>query len=160
MTSLNPFTGVWVPCSFSSSQEVFLKDLPYAVYYDGKKYSRLSSYFLIVRVNDPSYGNRAHVECFFLQKVIPGNIIVRQRGTRFHPGDFVGMGRDHTLFALAGGQVKFAKDPLTGRKWVHVEPTGGPPIHPAYSRQTPHPGFSHLISKTVEKSSSQVTIES
>ncbi|KAG0556989.1 hypothetical protein KC19_11G093400 [Ceratodon purpureus] len=85
------------------------------------------------------------------QKVIPGNIIVRQRGTRFHPGDFVGMGRDHTLFALAGGQVKFAKDPLTGRKWVHVEPTGGPPIHPAYS---------HLSSKTAEKTSSQVTIES
>lgn len=44
------------------------------------------------------------------------------------------MGRDHTLFALAGGQVKFAKDPLTGRKWVHVEPTGGPPVHPAYSQ--------------------------
>jgi large subunit ribosomal protein L27 len=78
------------------------------------------------------------------QKVIPGNIIVRQRGTRFHPGDFVGMGRDHTLFALAGGQVKFAKDPLTGRKWVHVEPTGGPPVHPAYSQlksnaSTPEP---------------------
>ena len=52
-----------------------------------------------------------------LQRVIPGNIIVRKSGTRFHPGDFVGMGRDHTLFALAGGQVKFEKDMLTGRKW-------------------------------------------
>lgn len=76
-----------------------------------------------------------------LQRVIPGNIIVRQRGTRFHPGDFVGMGRDHTLFALAGGQVKFEKDMLTGRKWVHVEPTGGPPVHPAYS---------HLVPKDLE----------
>ena len=70
------------------------------------------------------------MECSFLQKVIPGNIIVRQRGTRFHPGDFVGMGRDHTLFALVGGQVKFAKDPLTGRKWVHVEPSGAIELHP------------------------------
>ncbi|CAK9874739.1 unnamed protein product [Sphagnum jensenii] len=68
------------------------------------------------------------------QRVIPGNIIVRQRGTRFHPGDFVGMGRDHTLFALANGQVRFEKNPLTGRKWVHVDPTGGPPVHPAYSK--------------------------
>ncbi|XP_024403774.1 uncharacterized protein [Physcomitrium patens] len=92
------------------------------------------------------------------QKVIPGNIIVRQRGTRFHPGDFVGMGRDHTLFALAGGQVKFAKDPLTGRKWVHVEPTGGPPVHPAFSQQKPHPGFSHLSSsKNSEKATAEVT---
>lgn len=73
----------------------------------------------------------------WLQVVIPGNIIVRQRGTRFHPGDFVGIGRDHTLFALAGGQVRFKKDQLTGRKWVHVDPTGGPPIHPAYRHLTP-----------------------
>jgi ribosomal protein L27 len=71
---------------------------------------------------------------FGVQRVIPGNIIVRQRGTRFHPGDFVGMGRDHTLFALANGQVRFEKNSLTGRKWVHVDPTGGPPVHPAYSR--------------------------
>ncbi len=71
---------------------------------------------------------------FGMQRVIPGNIIVRQRGTRFHPGDFVGMGRDHTLFALANGQVRFEKNPLTGRKWVHVDPTGGPPVHPAYSK--------------------------
>ncbi|KAG6549488.1 hypothetical protein Mapa_009024 [Marchantia paleacea] len=66
------------------------------------------------------------------QKVIPGNIIVRQRGTRFHPGNFVDMGRDHTLFALAAGQVRFEKNRYTGRKWVHVDPEGGMPIHPVY----------------------------
>jgi large subunit ribosomal protein L27 len=43
------------------------------------------------------------------QAVIPGNIIVRQRGTRFHPGANVGMGRDHTLFSLANGTVLFDK---------------------------------------------------
>jgi large subunit ribosomal protein L27 len=43
------------------------------------------------------------------QSVISGNIIVRQRGTRFHPGANVGMGRDHTLFALAEGTVQFDK---------------------------------------------------
>eukprot|EP00246_Nothoceros_aenigmaticus_P010034 TRINITY_DN2632_c0_g2_i1.p1 TRINITY_DN2632_c0_g2~~TRINITY_DN2632_c0_g2_i1.p1 ORF type:complete len:157 (-),score=14.39 TRINITY_DN2632_c0_g2_i1:146-616(-) len=72
------------------------------------------------------------VKKFGGQRVIPGNIIVRQRGTRFHPGDFVGMGKDHTLFALSVGQVRFAKNKLTGRKWVHVDPAGGKPIHPIY----------------------------
>ena len=43
------------------------------------------------------------------QSVIAGNIIVRQRGTRFHPGANVGIGRDHTLFALADGKVAFDK---------------------------------------------------
>ncbi|KAL2613691.1 hypothetical protein R1flu_025383 [Riccia fluitans] len=66
------------------------------------------------------------------QKVIPGNIIVRQRGTKFHPGNFVGLGRDHTLFALASGQVRFERNRFTGRKWVHVDPEGGIPIHPVY----------------------------
>ncbi len=43
------------------------------------------------------------------EAVIPGNIIVRQRGTRFHAGENVGMGRDHTLFSLAEGKVEFDK---------------------------------------------------
>ena len=42
------------------------------------------------------------------QHVLAGNILVRQRGTNFHPGQNVGIGKDHTLFALADGQVKFA----------------------------------------------------
>ena len=43
------------------------------------------------------------------QAVIPGNIIIRQRGTQYHAGDNVGMGKDHTLFATAEGKVQFAK---------------------------------------------------
>jgi large subunit ribosomal protein L27 len=43
------------------------------------------------------------------QSVIPGNIIVRQRGTQYHPGANVGMGKDHTIFAVAEGKVAFSK---------------------------------------------------
>jgi large subunit ribosomal protein L27 len=53
------------------------------------------------------------------QSVIGGNIIVRQRGTKFYPGTNVGMGRDHTLFATAEGKVFFRKSKL-GRTFVHV----------------------------------------
>ena len=49
------------------------------------------------------------VKCFGGQHVLPGNIIIRQRGTNCHPGAGVGMGRDHTLFALKEGKVKFGK---------------------------------------------------
>lgn len=66
------------------------------------------------------------------QKVVAGNIIVRQRGTKFHPGDFVGMGRDHTLFALKDGKVRFQTQKSNGRKFVHVEPSGGVPLHPSF----------------------------
>lgn len=53
--------------------------------------------------------------------VIPGNIIARQRGTHFHPGKNVGMGRDHTIFAVIAGRVKF--EPYTrGRKRISVYP--------------------------------------
>lgn len=67
-----------------------------------------------------------------MQRVIPGNIIVRQRGTRFHPGNYVGMGKDHTLYALKEGCVKFETHKLSGRKWVHVEPKEGHVLHPVY----------------------------
>jgi len=43
------------------------------------------------------------------QAVIPGNIIIRQRGTKYHPGENVGMGKDHTIFAVAEGIVEFSK---------------------------------------------------
>ena len=56
-----------------------------------------------------SEGRRLGVKKYGGESVIPGNIIVRQRGTKFHPGRNVGMGKDHTLFALAEGQVKFKK---------------------------------------------------
>ncbi|KAG6709511.1 hypothetical protein I3842_06G136000 [Carya illinoinensis] len=79
------------------------------------------------------------VKKFGGERVIPGNIIVRQRGTRFHPGNYVGMGRDHTLYALKQGLVKFERNKLTGRKWVHVEPKDGHVLHPVYSTEAVAP---------------------
>ncbi|GER50366.1 phenylalanine--tRNA ligase alpha subunit [Striga asiatica] len=73
------------------------------------------------------------VKKFGGERVIPGNIIVRQRGTRFHPGNYVGIGKDHTLYALKEGCVKFEKNKLTKRRWVHVEPKEGYEIHPIYA---------------------------
>ncbi|KAK9698841.1 hypothetical protein RND81_08G135000 [Saponaria officinalis] len=73
------------------------------------------------------------VKKFGGERVIPGNIIVRQRGTRFHPGNYVGIGKDHTLYALKEGNVKFEKNKLSGRKWVHVEPKDGHVLHPVYA---------------------------
>ena len=55
------------------------------------------------------------------ENVLAGNIIVRQRGTRFHAGDNVGVGKDHTLFALAGGKVKFELKGMPKRKFVSIE---------------------------------------
>lgn len=68
-----------------------------------------------------SPGQRLGVKKFGGEIVVPGNILVRQRGTKFHPGDQVGMGRDHTLFALVGGAVKFHKG-LGGRKFISIVP--------------------------------------
>ncbi len=55
------------------------------------------------------------------EAVEAGNILVRQRGTRFHAGDNVGIGRDHTLFALSDGTVKFVVKGSLKRKYVNVE---------------------------------------
>ena len=54
------------------------------------------------------------------ESVIAGNIIVRQRGTRFHAGENMGVGRDHTLFALSDGTVKFENRGLPKRKYVSI----------------------------------------
>ena len=59
-----------------------------------------------------SAGRRLGVKKYGDQIVIPGNIIVRQRGTRIHPGENVGIGTDHTLFSLVKGKVKFKKSKL------------------------------------------------
>ncbi len=67
-------------------------------------------------------GRRLGVKKFGGQAVLAGNIIIRQRGTKYHAGDNVGMGRDHTLFATAGGQVKF-EHKAKGRVYVAVEPS-------------------------------------
>lgn len=68
-----------------------------------------------------SEGRRLGVKKYGGEEVISGNIIVRQRGTKFHPGDNVGMGRDHTLFATAPGHVKFIHK-ANSRTFVTVEP--------------------------------------
>ena len=55
------------------------------------------------------------------QVAIPGNIILRQRGRRWHPGNWVGIGRDFTLYALRQGRIKMHRCPLRKRKWVYLE---------------------------------------
>jgi large subunit ribosomal protein L27 len=67
-----------------------------------------------------SESKRLGVKKFGGEAVRGGNIIVRQRGTRWYPGDNVGLGKDHTLFALTDGRVAF-RDGRQGRKYVHVE---------------------------------------
>ena len=68
-----------------------------------------------------SAGRRLGVKKYGGEIVIPGNIIIRQRGTKFHPGTNVGMGRDHTLFAMSGGRVQFTQK-AGNRTYVSVEP--------------------------------------
>ena len=68
-----------------------------------------------------SAGRRLGVKKYGGEAVIAGNIIVRQRGTKIWPGTGVGMGTDHTLFAVANGQVTFRKG-LKGRTFVSVQP--------------------------------------
>jgi large subunit ribosomal protein L27 len=68
-----------------------------------------------------SEAKRLGVKKFGGEKVIAGNIIIRQRGTRWHPGTNVGIGKDHTLFALTDGAVDFRKK-ANGRTYVSVNP--------------------------------------
>ena len=67
-----------------------------------------------------SAGKRLGVKRFGGENVAAGNILVRQRGTRFHAGENVGVGRDHTLFALSEGKVKFQQRGMPKRKFVSV----------------------------------------
>jgi len=67
-----------------------------------------------------SVGRRLGVKKFGSEQVIAGNIIVRQRGTKFYPGSNVGMGKDHTLFALEDGVVRFHTG-KQARKYVSVD---------------------------------------
>lgn len=67
-----------------------------------------------------SQSKRLGVKRYGGEKVLAGNIIVRQRGTRFHPGSNVGCGHDHTLFAKADGMVKFEVKGPKSRKFVSV----------------------------------------
>ncbi len=67
-----------------------------------------------------SRGRRLGVKRYDGELVRPGTIIIRQRGTRFHPGKNVGLGRDHTIFALIDGKVKFGPYAKGRRKQVSV----------------------------------------
>ena len=68
-----------------------------------------------------SEGRRLGVKKYGGEAVIPGNIIIRQRGTKFHPGDNVGIGKDHTIFATSEGKVEFTRK-RGGRTFVSVVP--------------------------------------
>jgi large subunit ribosomal protein L27 len=65
-----------------------------------------------------SNAQRLGVKKFGGQEVVPGNIILRQRGTKFYPGVGVGIGKDHTIFAIAAGQVTFTTS--RNRKFINV----------------------------------------
>lgn len=68
-----------------------------------------------------SHSKRLGVKKFGGEAVIAGNIIVRQRGTKHHPGGNVGLGKDHTLFALTAGKVTFRRK-IDGKSYVSVVP--------------------------------------
>jgi large subunit ribosomal protein L27 len=70
-----------------------------------------------------SAGRRLGIKKYGGEAVIPGNIILRQRGTKWHPGNNVGMGKDHTIFAKVEGNVSFSKG-RNDRTFVHVDPAG------------------------------------
>ena len=69
-----------------------------------------------------SAGRRLGLKCFGSESVVAGNIILRQRGTVYHPGLNVGIGKDHTIVATADGTVRFKRG-TGGRTFVSVEPT-------------------------------------
>ena len=75
-----------------------------------------------VRNGRDSESKRLGVKRYGGQFVLAGNILVRQRGTEFHPGENVGCGKDHTLFALKDGTVKFAIKGALNRRTVSIVP--------------------------------------
>ncbi len=88
-----------------------------------------------------SHSKRLGVKLFGGQAVIAGNIIVRQRGTAHNPGENVGLGKDHTLFALSDGVVAFKKG-FKGRSFVHVLPAvaASPVAKAPVKKAAPAPG--------------------
>lgn len=69
-----------------------------------------------------SVSKRLGVKIYGGQAIVAGNIVVRQRGTQFHPGTGMGMGKDHTLFAKVDGVVKFEVKGPRNRRYVNVVP--------------------------------------
>jgi large subunit ribosomal protein L27 len=78
-----------------------------------------------------SHAKRLGIKAFGGELINAGSIIVRQRGTEFHPGENVGMGKDHTLFALVDGYVKFTVKGVQKRRTVVIQPYEGEVIIPA-----------------------------
>jgi len=74
----------------------------------------------VAKGNKDSQGRRLGVKIYGGQVVMPGNIIIRQRGSKFRPGTGVGMGKDHTLFAVSSGRVKFLIK--RGKQYVSILP--------------------------------------
>jgi large subunit ribosomal protein L27 len=74
-----------------------------------------------------SHSKRLGVKCFGGELIPAGSIIVRQRGTKFHPGVNVGLGKDHTLFAKADGHVKFQIKGEFNRQYVSIVPVSAVP---------------------------------
>ena len=70
-----------------------------------------------------SAGRRLGIKLFGGERVVPGNIIARQRGTKWWPGSGVGMGKDHTIFATQEGTVSFSKG-FKGRTYISITPFG------------------------------------
>jgi large subunit ribosomal protein L27 len=68
-----------------------------------------------------SAGRRLGIKKFGNEEVVPGNIIARQRGTKWHPGDNVGMGKDHTIYSVVNGKVEFQRK-SNGRTFINVVP--------------------------------------
>ncbi len=83
-----------------------------------------------------SNSKRLGVKLFGGEHAIPGNIIVRQRGTKYHPGENVGMGRDHTLHALVEGKVAFQKR-RNNRTYVNIITDGTPVVAPKKANAAP-----------------------
>ena len=67
-----------------------------------------------------SHSKRLGVKIYGGEHIVPGNIIIRQRGSEFHPGEGVGMGKDHTLFAKVEGKVQFAIKGAQKRRTVSI----------------------------------------
>ena len=72
-----------------------------------------------------SHSQRLGIKRYGSEHVIPGNIICRQRGTQWHPGTGVDMGKDHTIFAIVEGVVEF-KHKANGRIYINVKPLAAP----------------------------------
>ena len=106
-----------------------------------------------------SESKRLGVKIFGGQAAIAGNIIVRQRGTKHHPGENVGMGKDHTLFALTDGLVKFTRK-RNNRSFVSIEPFEGVELQEAPAKKAPAkkaaPKAEKVEAKTEEKVEAKV----